>query len=236
MSTFYSQGNRQLLLGLLSHNELYQSNPQYFVSIFNETIENIERRKISYNSLMDMNKAVIKEMSNLKKNVIAEKKPPSKGAIFKQRLEAHEKNFSESINIKKPEEIDFSDKIEDDDIKDMDSTLLQREKELKKIMGNYSKNNASEWLTSKETRETPTVLKIKDNNVKIDTIDLEKKAKKQVRFEIKEKKASIKSFLDKLKKQSSDNNNSTFEEDIKNILLKQDMIIDKLDRLLLMKN
>ena len=61
-------------------------------------------------------------------------------------------------------------------------------------MGNYSKNNASEWLTSKETRETPTVLKIKDNNVKIDTIDLEKKAKKQVRFEIKEKKASIKSF------------------------------------------
>ena len=73
MSTFYSQGNRQLLLGLLSHNELYQSNPQYFVSIFNETIENIERRKISYNSLMDMNKAVIKEMSNLKKNVIAEK-------------------------------------------------------------------------------------------------------------------------------------------------------------------
>ena len=236
MSTFYSQGNRQLLLGLLSHNELYQSNPQYFVSIFNETIENIERRKISYNSLMDMNKAVIKEMSNLKKNVIAEKKPPSKGAIFKQRLEAHEKNFSESINIKKPEEIDFSDKIEDDDIKDMDSTLLQREKELKKIMGNYSKNNASEWLTSKETRETPTVLKIKDNNVKIDTIDLEKKAKKQVRFEIKEKKASIKSFLDKLKKQSSDNNNSTFEEDIKNILLKQDMIIDKLDRLLIMKN
>jgi hypothetical protein len=233
MATFYSQNNRQLLLGLLSHNEVYQSNLQYFLSIFNETIENIERKKLTYNSLMDMNKAVIKKMSNLKKNVITEKKAPKKIDIFKQRLDAHEKNFSDSINIKKPDEIDFSDKIEDDNIKDVDSTLLQREKELKEIMGNYSKNNATDWLTSAETRETSNILKIEDSNIKVQAIDLEKKAKKQVRFEIKEKKETIKTFLDKLKKT---NNDKSIEDRMEEISLKQDLIIKKLDRLLILKN
>ena len=60
MSTSYSlEGNRELLLGLLSHNErLSESNPQYFVcNHFMITIETIERRKMSgITSLMDMNK------------------------------------------------------------------------------------------------------------------------------------------------------------------------------------
>ena len=134
--------------------------------------------------LMLMNKELIKNMSNIEKTTTqrpTQEKKLDKNEIFQQQLAAHEKNFSESINIKKPDEIDFSDNIEDGEIKDIDKTMQQREKELEQIMSSYNSDKATNWLSSKETR-TPN-LKIQEKNVKIDTIDLEKKPKK-VRFNI----------------------------------------------------
>ena len=107
------------------------------------------------------------------------------------------------INIKKPEEIDFSDNVEDgDNFKDMDETMVRREKELNEIMKSYNNKDASNWLSSQETREKPVKLKIKENTVSINAIDLERKTKvkKQVRFELKEKNESMKNFFGKLKK------------------------------------
>ena len=47
----------------------------------------------------------------------------------------------------------------------------------------------------------------------------------------------MKNFFGKLKKKSDMlNSDNSIKEDIKNILLKQDLIIEKLDRLLITKN
>lgn len=235
--SFYSEENRQLLLGLLTNNPTYINNSNYFIKEFNIAMHNINNKRDSFNSLMDMNKTLIKQMTSLK---LPEQpnKLLSKNEIFQQKLSSHEKNFSDMINIKKPEEIDFSDNIEDDDnFKDMDETMIRREKELNEIMKSYNNKDASSWLSSQETREKPVKLKIKENRVSINAIDLERKtkAKKQVRFELKEKNESMKNFFGKLKKKQT-NNDDSIKEDIKNILLNQKLIIEKLDRLLITKN
>ena len=86
-------------------------------------------------------------------------------------------------------------------MRDIDETLKQREKELNEIMKTYSTDNKEtvNWLSSKETREKPVKLKIKENTVEINSIDLDKKSsmKKQVRFAIQEKNESMKNFWNK---------------------------------------
>ena len=121
--------------------------------------------------------------------------------------------------------------------------MQQREKELEQIMSSYNSDKATNWLSSKETR-TPN-LKIQEKNVKIDTIDLEKKQKK-VRFNIKND--GIESLFNKLKKNTEPNlfleKNSeayreqkgsgwqgTSPEDIKKILFNQKIILEKLEKI-----
>ena len=238
--SFNNEDNRQLLLDLLTNNPIYINNTNYFIQEFNIAMHDINNNSGSFNSLMDMNKTLIKRMSDLK--LPEQTKLLSKSEIFQQKLSNHEKNFSEMINIKKPEEIDFSDNIDEDDMRDIDETLKQREKELNEIMKTYSTDNKEtvNWLSSKETREKPVKLKIKENTantVEINSIDLDKKSsmKKQVRFAIQEKNESMKNFFGKLKKKQI-NNDDSIKEDIKNILLNQKLIIEKLDRLLITKN
>jgi len=243
---FNSPENNELLLGLLSHNTVYLNYPRFFMKSFHDNIQSIQN-EMPDASLMDMNKVLIKNMSNIvktqdRKQERTQEKTLDKNEIFQQQLAAHEKNFSESINIKKPEEIDFSDNIDDGEIKDIDKTMQQREKELAEIMSAYGKTNASEWLSSKETR-IPT-LKIQEKNVKIDTINLEKKQKK-VRFNIKTD--GIKGLLGKLKKNTQPNlflekreqkrqnetqqNWDVSHEDIQKILFNQKIILEKLEKI-----
>ena len=248
---FNSPENNELLLGLLSHNTVYLNYPRFFMKSFHDNIKSIQN-EMSGATLMEMNKVLIKNMSNIVKTQEKTQEGTQEGTqeqtldkneIFQKKLAAHEKNFSESINIKKPEEIDFSDNIEDGEIKDIDKTMRQREKELAEIMSSYGSTNASEWLSSKETR-TPN-LNIQEKNVKIDTIDLAKKPKK-VRFDIKND--GIKSLLGKLKKNTEpekreqnhflEKNREAYREqkgvsseDIKKILFNQNLILDKLEKI-----
>jgi len=229
--SFYANENRELLLGLLSNNVIYLNDPDFFIKLFNNNMDSIEK-KMSVLSLMEKNKVLIKNMSNIK-YVSEKKKSLDKNDIFQKRLEAHEKNFSDSINIKKPEEIDFSDNIEDGEIKDIDKTMQQREKELAQIMSSYNSDKATDWLSSKETR--PPNLKIQEKNVKIHTIDLEKKSKK-VRFNIEND--GIESLFNKLKKNTEPNlflekkeQKGVPPEDIKKILFNQNLILEKLEKI-----
>ena len=247
---FNSPENNELLLGLLSHNTVYLNYPRFFMKSFHDNIQSIQN-EMSGATLMEMNKVLIKNMSNIVKTKTQEgtqEQTLDKNEIFQKKLAAHEKNFSESINIKKPEEIDFSDNIEDGEIKDIDKTMRQREKELAEIMSSYGSTNASEWLSSKETR-TPN-LNIQEKNVKIDTINLEKKPKK-VRFDIKND--GIKSLLGKLKKNTEpekreqnhflEKNREAYQEqkgsgwqgtspeDIKKLLFNQKIILEKLEKI-----
>jgi len=225
---FNSPENNELLLGLLSHNTVYLNYPRFFMKSFHDNIKSIQN-EMSGATLMEMNKVLIKNMSNIVKTKTQEgtqEQTLDKNEIFQKKLAAHEKNFSESINIKKPEEIDFSDNIEDSEIKDIDKTMQQREKELAEIMSSYGSTNASEWLSSKETR--PPNLNIQEKNVKIDTIDLAKKPKK-VRFDIKND--GIKSLLGKLKKNTEQGKDMVSSEDIKKILFNQKLILEKLEKI-----
>ena len=249
--SFNSLENKELLLSLLSNNNVYLNYPNFFMKSFHDNIDSIQK-KMSGKPLILMNKELIKNMSNIEKTTTqqpTQEKKLDKNEIFQQQLAAHEKNFSESINIKKPDEIDFSDNIEDGEIKDIDKTMQQREKELEQIMSSYNSDKATNWLSSKETR-TPN-LKIQEKNVKIETIDLEKKPKK-VRF----KNDGIENLFNKLKKNTEPNlfleknheayreqkgqketqqnggtRQGTSPEDIKKILFNQKIILEKLEKI-----
>lgn len=231
--SFNSLENKELLLSLLSNNNVYLNYPNFFMKSFHDNIDSIQK-KMSGKPLILMNKELIKNMSNIEKTTTqqpTQEKKLDKNEIFQQQLAAHEKNFSESINIKKPDEIDFSDNIEDGEIKDIDKTMQQREKELEQIMSSYNSDKATNWLSSKETR-TPN-LKIQEKNVKIETIDLEKKPKK-VRF----KNDGIENLFNKLKKNTEPNlflekkeQKGVSSEDIKKILFNQKIILEKLEKI-----
>ena len=164
-------------------------------------------------------------------NTPSKKAPPmTKGQVFEQNLKAQQNNFNTLINKQKPPDIDFSDKTDDApiDVRMVDTTLQQRERELKKIMAEYNSNedNAKQWLTGESTS---THLKIDDNsNIKIEpTVLTDETQERRVRFEVEEKSVpavSAMSFLQKLKK--------TDDEDIlpylKRIEENQAIIIDLL--------
>ena len=61
---------------------------------------------------------------------------------------------------KKPAEIDFSDPIKDEVIRDVDETLKQREAELKSILNQYNKKMKMFDLSVKRKRENLKIEKI----------------------------------------------------------------------------
>jgi len=131
----------------------------------------------------------------------------NKGQIFEQNLKVQQNNFNTLINKQKPADIDFSDKTDDTpiDARMVDTTLQERERELKKIMAQYNpnENSAKQWLTGESTSH----LKIDDSsNIKIEpTVLTDEMQERRVRFEDGEntKPAPVVnaiSFLQKLKK------------------------------------
>mgnify|MGYP006960687136 CR=1 FL=1 len=63
------------------------------------------------------------------------------------------------MQTKKPAEIDFSDPIKDEVIRDVDETLKQREAELKNIMNQYNRKEGDVWISSSQSKEKPENLK-----------------------------------------------------------------------------
>jgi len=166
------------------------------------------------NDLMVMNKEILKqfaqEMPKQQPVKPAIKKAPSmtKGQIFEQNLKVQQNNFNTLINKQKPADIDFSDKTDDEpiDARMVDTTLQERERELKKIMAQYNpnENSAKQWLTGESTS---THLKIDDSsNIKIEpTVLTDEMPERRVRFEVEENTSvapvvNAVSFLQKLKK------------------------------------
>ena len=167
------------------------------------------------NDLMMMNKEIIKqfaqEMPKQQPAKPATKKTPhmTKGQIFEQNLKVQQNNFNTLINKQKPADIDFSDKTDDTpiDARMVDTTLQEREHELKKIMAQYNpnENSAKQWLTGESTS---THLKIDDSsNIKIEpTVLTDEMPERRVRFEVEENTQPVApvvnaiSFLQKLKK------------------------------------
>ena len=212
-----STENKGLLWQLLSNHPNQKTNPKKFQHLLEYRVIEMSKNRFKFNNdLMIMNKEIIKqfaqEMPKQQAKSAPSKKAPSmtKEEVFEKNLKAQQNNFNTLINKQKPPDIDFSDKTDDIpiDARIVDTTLQERERELKKIMAEYNSNedNAKQWLTGESTS---THLKIDDNsNIKIEpTILTNKTQERRVRFEVEEKSApavSVISFLQKLKK--TDNN------------------------------
>ena len=161
------------------------------------------QNRFKYKNLKDMNKRVIQESYQYLMKMKQQSINPNnlanihskKGNDFELRLKDHQNNFNTLINGNKPDEIDFSDKLEEDIIDTnnidyiMSQTLADREKELEKITTRYSENSkekAEQWLNS----ENSTIkLDIKENVSLNDTINIPSsivknsiKPNKKVRF------------------------------------------------------
>jgi hypothetical protein len=103
----------------------------------------------------------INHNDNIPKNNTARELPApqdvkdySKIQMFEQKLKMQQDNFNSLINKNKPTDIDFSDKAQDVpiDVHIVDTTLQQRELDLKKIMNQYNTNDRSQkWLESQST-------------------------------------------------------------------------------------
>ena len=69
------------------------------------------------------------------------------------QLKAQQDNFNDTINVKPPTNIDFSDKSQDGPIVNINNvinqTLEDREKELMKITQQYQSKKAKQWLKQK---------------------------------------------------------------------------------------
>ena len=101
---------------------------------------------------------------------------------FEEILAIKEKNFKDSINLKKPKEIDFSDGSEEFPIADLDKimnqTLEDRQRELQQITSKFStkeQEEATKWLNNEENPK----IKILDNITQNEVI----RPQKKVRFE-----------------------------------------------------
>jgi len=212
MSVFSSQ-NKSLLWQLLSNHPNQKSNPKKFQHVLEYRVTEMNKNRFKFNNdLMVMNKEILKQFAQeMPKQAKPEtKKPPSmtKGQIFEQNLKVQQNNFDTLINKQKPADIDFSDKTDDEpiDARMVDTTLQERERELKKIMAQYNpnENSAKQWLTGESTS---THLKIDDSsNIKIEpTVLTDEMPERRVRFEVEENTSvapvvNAVSFLQKLKK------------------------------------
>ena len=212
MSVFSSQ-NKSLLWQLLSDHPNQKNNPKKFQHVLEYRVTEMNKNRFKFNNdLMVMNKEILKQFAQeMPKQAKPEtKKPPSmtKGQIFEQNLKVQQNNFDTLINKQKPADIDFSDKTDDEpiDARMVDTTLQERERELKKIMAQYNpnENSAKQWLTGESTS---THLKIDDSsNIKIEpTVLTDEMPERRVRFEVEENTpvapvVNAVSFLQKLKK------------------------------------
>ncbi len=215
------------------------------------------QNRFKYRDLKDMNKRVIQESYQYLMKMKQQSVNPNnlsnihskKGNDFELRLKDHQNNFNTLINGNKPDEIDFSDKLEEDIIDTnnidyiMSQTLADREKELEKITNTYSGNNkekAEQWLNS----ENSTIkLDIKENVSLNDTINIPSsivknsiKPNKKVRFNDntngindgmdKNIISEIKQFITNQKDESS---NIIIIEKLDTIIKNQNLIIKHLN-------
>jgi hypothetical protein len=194
---------------LLSDHPNQKNNPKKFQHVLEYRVTEMNKNRFKFNNdLMVMNKEILKqfaqEMPKQQPVKPPIKKAPSmtKGQIFEQNLKVQQNNFDTLINKQKPADIDFSDKTDDEpiDARMVDTTLQERERELKKIMAQYNpnENSAKQWLTGESTS---THLKIDDSsNIKIEPTILTNE--RRVRFEADSATAPVNamSFLQKLKK------------------------------------
>ena len=264
-----SQKNKNMLKGLLTEHPLLKLNESEFNTLFDREIMRLHQNRFSYRSnLIEMNKELLKtfqkigvdvrkreeerkRQEELQKQSVhqqfvnkrrEEKRIERETINFEQRLNNTKAEFDKVMTGKRPQEIDFSDKVQDAPIKSnqLDLTMSQREAELAAIMKQQTKNkNVEQWLqgdSNKKVSNSEINIKIDHSSnvpVNVEPIPgkpiLKKKitredANRRVRFEIdedvsKSDETSEMDFFQKLKLKNERNAESNlFNNEMKDIL------------------
>jgi len=250
----------EVLNGLISDNKLKISNMDNFRGYFDNKCKEYHVRRFDYNGLSDINKHIVSECFEYLRKASQD----SKLVMFREfeeygnkniiknlqvgkRYEEHQNNFKSMINAKKPNEIEFSDII-DEPIGDMEDAMSKRMEErnadINNITDKYNQNHDSiKWLNN--SGDIPPKLKIhndesvndnrdnrdnkdnkdnKDNNDNKDKKDNKvKKDKKDNKVKKEKKKVKFKSdFLDNMNNfKNAELNEDKKNEDKKNEDLKE---------------
>ena len=168
---------------------------------------------------------------------------------FEKRLRDKQENFNQLIDGKKPEKIDFSDKI-DKPISTMtsllDTTMAEREKELSSITNNYKTQDVEKWLQNGGNIESSSSSNISiKNEIKgiLKPIELSSENKKKVTFEITEKAKNEEEeseitktsslFFSRLKQRSnnSDTDTDTDKELLQQIIENQKKLLEQQEKI-----
>ncbi len=155
--------NKEFLWNFLLENGIINPKTQKDVISTQKIFEDVYQSTVLQNNgnpLIKQNKTFINNMvvrlSQIKNDVPYSKDEIQKKRheVMNQKYEGKQQEFSKLINAKRPSEIDFSDKTDDDEVITkfkMDSTLAEREKELEEIMAANSKQEqktAESWINA----------------------------------------------------------------------------------------
>lgn len=163
IETFTSNKNKALLWNLMLEADLFRninpSNINTVKKVFENKIKAIVNSSEKYSNLMMMNKVLMKEiildldgMRYATPNIITnEDMSKNKQTQLNNAVQLHKQNFDTMINTKKPNDIDFRDKIDEPLGSEMDKLLAdaisKREKELNMIIQQQPDvNKANSWL------------------------------------------------------------------------------------------
>lgn len=90
---------------------------------------------------------------------------------FEKQFQQKRLEFEKSINLNKPAELDFSEKIEDDKIKEMDAliaeTVARRKFDIEQIQHNLNTEDPENWLQPQQTQPSQPLTKIKNELVQL---------------------------------------------------------------------
>jgi hypothetical protein len=228
---FNSRDNKAMLWQLLSEHPVQKENPKKFQSILEYTVDEIYKNRFQFNNdLLSMNKELLKQFAQ-KLSSPLKKRKLTKQQVFEKKLNEQQEHFTSYINKPTQKEIDFSDKTEEKPLAGIDSTMQQRELELKKIMDEYNTGDkVPEWLQGESTSTEKKLAIDQSSNVKIEPTILQevktpvKTLQKRVTFEVSDS-AKAQSFLNRLKKAPDDTLNIILRE-IKEIKENQKKILD----------
>jgi len=209
--TVNSDRNKTLLEQILKNHPLASANFLQFQNLISQETEQIHRQRFQFHSdLTAMNKEIIKRITEIgkkmtpvnKKSVLPAAAPVSKS--FESRLKEQQDNFIKLANPSKPKDIDFSDNVTEGVIPTMNSTLQQREKELRDIMKDYKDDStAKKWIESEKPKSDSNTITIEPASTSpVQPDPLPSVPQKRVTFQIKETESTT-SFLSKLKKKDT---------------------------------
>ena len=183
--SIHDQSNINLLINILESefNRPTVRRPN-FVKFFNDKLINYHERRFNYSNLQEMNKQMISdcfqfissENEAIEKNTIILKPPPKQNPTHafqtptdprvnrnkkkdehNDSFDNYKKQYDTMLNSNKPKDIDFSDTIEDEPMKNIDSiinqTLEERANELAKITNTYN-DAPPDWIKPTETNNT----------------------------------------------------------------------------------